>query len=535
MDWKHPDYLPVFQQRLDRLERLRADPSLLPGVRAYYRDHPADFVHDWGVTFDPRNADVGLPTVVPFLLFPKQREWIEWVMGQWRARKPGLTEKSRDMGVSWLSVALASTLCMLNDEISIGFGSRKAEYVDKLGDPKSLFWKARQFIARVPPEFHGGWDERADSKEMLIRFPQTRSVINGEAGDGIGRGDRAAIYFVDEAAFLERPQKVDASLSQTTNCRIDVSTPNGMANSFAQRRHAGRVSVFTLHWRDDPRKDDEWYARQQDQLDPVTLAQEVDLSYTASAAGVLIPSAWVQAAIDCDKKLGVEFRGQRRGALDIADEGVDLNAFAWGQGMRIEGVSAWSGKGDDIFGTVQRAFEICDDEGLEAFAYDADGMGAGARGDARVINERRAHKIAVSPWRASGEVQAKEAPVPVATPAAQAGAADRRRARKNADYFLNANAQAGYSLRMAFQRTYRAVQAGGLGEYTPDELICLNGSMPEIGKVIMELSQPTYEITTAGKLQIKKTPDGAKSPNHFDAIKILMAPRKRNFLDALAR
>lgn len=59
--------------------------------------------------------------------------------------------------------------------------------------------------------------------------------------------------------------------------------------------------------------------------------------------------------------------------------------------------------------------------------------------------------------------------------------------------------------------------------------------MPEIGKVIMELSQPTYEITTAGKLQIKKTPDGARSPNHFDAIKILMAPRKRNFLDALAR
>lgn len=533
-DWKHPDYVPVFQARLDRLKRLREDPQLLAGVRAWYRDHPDDFINDWGVTFDPRNADVGLPSVVPFVLFPKQREWILWVVERWRNREPGLTEKSRDAGVSWLSVSLASTLCLFHENIGIGFGSRKAEYVDKLGAPKSLFWKAREFIKRLPPEFTGGWSERRDSVEMLIKFPGTGSVITGEAGDGIGRGDRQSIYFVDEAAFLERPQKVDASLSQTTNCRIDVSTPNGMANSFAQRRHSNRVKVFTFHWRDDPRKDDAWYAKQQAELDPVSLAQEVDLSYSASAEGILIPSAWVQAAIDCDRKLGISFTGARRGALDVADEGVDRNAFAHGRGVRIERVVDWSGKGADIFGTVQRAFKICDDEDLTAFDYDADGLGAGVRGDARVINAARAadkvRQISVKPFRGSGAVWRPDDPIPTAV--IEPGKS-RKDARRNGDYFANAKAQGWWETRVRFQRTFRAVEAGTLGDYEPDQLICLDGSMPEIGTVIMELSQPTYGLSIAGKITVNKKPDGAKSPNHADAIMIYCAPRKVSFLDAL--
>lgn len=529
-DWRHPDYVPVFRQRLARLERLRNNPDLLPGVRAWYRDHPADFINDFGVTFDPRNADIGLPTTVPFLLFPKQREWIDWVLERWRSREPGLTEKSRDAGVSWLSVSLASTLCLFNDGVGVGFGSRKAEYVDKLGSPKSLFWKAREFIKRLPPEFRGGWSERTDSVEMLIKFPNTGSIIQGEAGDGIGRGDRQSIYFVDEAAFLERPQKVDASLSQTTNCRIDISTPNGMANSFATKRHAGKIPLFTFHWRDDPRKDDAWYAKQVDELDPVTLAQEVDLSYTASATGILIPSAWIQAAIDVDRKLGLAFRGGRRGALDVADEGVDLNAFAHGQGVRVENVQAWSGKGDDIFGTVQRSFTICDEERLEGFTYDADGLGAGVRGDARVINDARGKRsLPVHPFRGSGAVHKPDDPIPTANP-------DEKRdkdARKNGDYFLNAKAQGWWNLRVRFQRTFRAVEAGELGKYHADDLVCINGSMPSLGKLVQELSQPTYEQTTAGKIQVVKTPQGAKSPNYADACMIYFAPRKTSFLDAL--
>jgi hypothetical protein len=535
-DWKNPDYIAVYQRRLDMLAKLRADPSLISGVRAWYRDHPDDLINDWGMTYDPRNADIGGATKVPFLLFPKQREFVRWTVDRWRGRRRGLAEKSRDMGVSWLSVATAAAIGLTHEAVTVGFGSRDEDSVDKIGDPDSLFWKLRFFLENLPPELTGGWRSK-DGSHMRVSIPLTGSVIKGDAGDNIGRGGRAAIYFVDEAASLKRPDQVEAALSQTTNCRIDVSTPRGMANPFAQRRFDAKTApedVFTFHWRDDPRKDDAWYAAQVDKLDPVVIAQEIDLSYTASAAGIVIPAAWVQAAVDADKKLGVDFRGINAGALDIADEGADLNAFATTEGMRVEDVEAWSGKGDDIFGTVQRAFSLCDDKSLEKFWYDADGLGAGVRGDARVINDQRksskVREIRVEPFRGSGAVYKPEDPIPTAIPQTTE---DRRRARKNGDYFLNAKAQGWWNLRIRFQRTFRAVEAGELGQYHPDDLICLNGKMPALSKIIMELSQPTYEETTAGKIQIVKTPKGTKSPNYADAIMIRFAPRKTHFFDVL--
>lgn len=535
-NWRHPDYVAEYQRRLTMLERLRRDPSLLPGVRAWYRDHPEDLIDDWGMTFDPRNADVGLPTRVPFRLFPKQREFVRWVVEGWRGRRRRLAEKSRDMGVSWLCVATAGAIGVTHEAVAIGFGSRDEDSVDLIGDPDSLFWKLRFFLENLPPEISGGWRPK-DSSHMRVTIPLTGSVIKGDAGDNIGRGGRAAIYFVDEAASIKRPDQVEAALSQTTNCRIDVSTPRGMANPFAQRRFNAKTDpadIFTFHWRDDPRKDDAWYADQCSKLDPVTIAQEIDLSYTASASGILIPAAWVQAAIDCDRKLGIEFRGARAGALDVADEGIDLNAFCASRGVRVEDVQAWSGKGDDIFGTVQRAFQICDDLQLDEFHYDADGLGAGVRGDARVINDQRkaakVRTITVEPFRGSGAVHKPDDPIPTATPL---NAEDRKKARRNGDYFLNAKAQGWWELRVRFQRTFRAVEAGSLGEYSADDLICLNGAMPALSSVIMELSQPTYEQTTAGKIAVQKTPDGTKSPNYADSIMIRFAPRRGSFLNAI--
>lgn len=532
-NFREPDYREVFAVRAERLQRIRSDTTgeTLKMLRAHYRNDPAQFIDDWGCTFDPRLVERGLPAVVPFVLFERQREWIAWVLERWKAAEPGLTEKSRDMGVSWLSVALSSTLCMFYEGMAIGFGSRKEEYVDKLGAPKSLFWKAREFIKLVPPEFRPGWNP-SDAPHMRISFPHTNSVMVGEAGDNIGRGDRAGIYFVDESAFLERPMLVEASLSQTTNCRIDVSTPHGMANPFATKRHTWAPErVFIFDWRDDPRKDDAWYDKQVRDLDPVTLAQEVDRDYSASVTGKLIPAAWIRSAIDAHVKLGIEPRGERRGALDVADEGVDLNAFCVALGILVENVTAWSGKGDDIMGTVQRAFAMCDVLQIGGFEYDADGLGAGVRGDARVINEKRKHKIDVLPFRGSGAVVDPDKAIETAAPRTDKktpGAIE----RLNADYYANAKAQAWFSLRVRFQRTHRAVEMAAAGEdwraaYLADDLIALNSKMPELGKVVQEISQPTYSQSTAGKMLVDKTPDGMRSPNYGDSIMIRFAPRKR--------
>ncbi|HBU8851089.1 TPA: hypothetical protein MDF20_002711 [Citrobacter sedlakii] len=227
-DFRKPDYTAVFEWRMERLERIRKAPEMLPALREFYRTNPAQFIIDWGMTTDPRNLDYGLPATIPFLLFPRQEEWINWIMDRRASLEHGLTEKSREMGLSWTSIGLACSLCLFNKEMVIGFGSRKEEYVDSTGDPKALFWKARKFVELLPVEFRGSWNDKKHAPYMRVEFPETGAVIKGEAGDNIGRGDRTTLYFVDESAFLKRPLIIDAALSQTTRCRIDLSSVYGL-------------------------------------------------------------------------------------------------------------------------------------------------------------------------------------------------------------------------------------------------------------------------------------------------------------------
>ncbi|ENR5770040.1 TerL protein [Salmonella enterica] len=517
-DFKNPDYVQVFEWRMERLQRIRQNPEILPALKQFYRANPAQFIIDWGMTTDPRNLDYDLPVTIPFLLFPKQEEWIHWILERWRSRENGLTEKSREMGLSWTSVGLACSLCLFNREMVIGFGSRKEEYVDSTGDPKALFWKARRFVETLPVEFRGSWNGKKHAPYMRVEFPDTGAIIKGEAGDNIGRGDRSTLYFVDEAAFLQRPQMIDAALSQTTRCRIDLSSVNGMANPFAQKRHGGKIPVFTFHWTSDPRKDQAWYDNECAKIDdPVIVAQELDLNYLASVEGVLIPAEWVQAAIDAHTELGIQPSGMRIGAMDVADEGRDKNACALRYGFLLDDVQEWSGKGSDIYESVVKVFGLCDDFGADEFRFDEDGLGAGVRGDARAINEQREAEdiaqITATPFRGSGSVF---------YPENEAVPGDNGRpARLNRDFFANAKAQGWWHLRKLFRNTYRARK--GM-DYDPDQIISINGSMKNRDRLVTELSQPTWSKNTVGKILIDKQPDGTKSPNLADAVMIAYAP-----------
>lgn len=528
-NFKNPDYRTVFEWRIDNLRRIQKTPGALAAMRTYYRENPAQFIIDWGVTYDPRNIERGLPAVIPMFLFPKQEDWILWLMEKWRGREPGLTDKSRDMGLSWVTVAFASTMCLFHNDMAIGFGSRKEEYVDKSGSPKSLFWKARMFMANLPIEFRGMWNERQHAPHMRIQFPETGSVMTGEAGDNIGRGDRASIYFVDESAFLERPLLVDAALSQTTNCRIDLSSVNGMDNPFATKRHSWPDSkIFTFHWRNDPRKDQDWYAKTCADIDnPVIVAQEIDLNYSASKTGVLIPSEWVQAAIGADIKLGIKPTGEKTSGYDVADEGKDKCAHAGRHGFLLERLAEWSGKGSDTFESTQQVFNNCDEWGYDEVQYDADGLGAGVKGDARVINLqdiRKSRQVTFKKFQGSAGVIDGTREIDVSDTGKANG-------RTNEDYFANRKAQAWWALRLRFLATYRAVVMGMA--YDPDHIISIDPNLPYLNKLTGELSQPTYKTNPAGKVAIDKAPNGSKSPNLGDSVMIAFAPKAREYKGVL--
>jgi hypothetical protein len=387
-DFRAPDYAPVYEERKRRLENLRANPDLLPGVKEFYKANPVAFINDWGMTFDPRNAEIGLPTVIPFLLFPKQAEFIEWVQAKWKGRDDGLAEKSRDMGVSWLCVGFAVWMFLFYPGTVVGFGSRKEEYVDNVGDPKSLFWKVRQFIALLPAEFRPlGWDEKKHAPFMKIQNPENGSSIVGEAGKNIGRGNRTSIYFKDESAFYEQADAIDAALSQTSNCKIDISTPNGPGNPFYRKRHGGKISVFTFNWRDDPRKDDAWYRKQCETLDAVVVAQEIDIDYSASMGDAFIPAPLVDIAMQ-HGPADVEGIGPLQLGVDVARFGDDKSAITARRGRVVYWQRVYEKL--DTMGLAQKvkneveAFSAAGQR-VDQIAVDTIGVGAGVADRLRQI------------------------------------------------------------------------------------------------------------------------------------------------------
>lgn len=376
IDWAKPDYDAVLRVRMAALEHLRQE-GTAASLKAYYKEHPVAFLSDWGITFDPRNVEVGLPASVPFVLFPRQAECVDWIVQRWKQREDGLIEKSRDMGVSWLCVGVAVWMWLFQEGTVIGFGSRKEEYVDQIGDPKSLFWKIRHFIGMLPVEFRPvGWNADHHAPHMRILNPENESSIIGEAGDNIGRGNRTSIYFKDESAFYEHAQAIDSALSQTSNCKIDVSTPNGSGNPFYRKRHGGKIAVFVFDWRDDPRKDAKWYERQCAILDDVIVAQEIDRNYESSVSNAFVPAELVITAAS-KGPAQIQPHGGLRVGVDVARFGDDKTVISFRRG-RVLLRQVVLGKLDTMQVASAVRLELASyNEPPEQIAVDTIGIGAG--------------------------------------------------------------------------------------------------------------------------------------------------------------
>ena len=109
-----PNYVEVYAWRQRQLRRLRADPGLLYGAKCYYKDHPAEFISHWCDTFDPRNIALGMPSRLPFVLFRRQVELVNFFAACLMAQADGLVEKTRDMGATFGACGASIWLWLLS-------------------------------------------------------------------------------------------------------------------------------------------------------------------------------------------------------------------------------------------------------------------------------------------------------------------------------------------------------------------------------------------------------------------------------------
>ena len=534
-DWP-PDYNAVNAWRKRMLTTLTSDPIALASAKAYYSTRPCEFIMDWMDTYDPRKSPVNKdPRLrgdkwMPFVFFKRQKDVIDFFEDCSHDQESGLVEKCRDFGLTGLACSYSVWRWLFIKDDAVGWGSRKETLVDKPGDPDSIFEKLRLLIKRLPTCFA---PSEYKSTFMKLVNVDNGAIISGESGDNIGRGGRKSCMFLDEAAHLEHPEKIEAALGDNTNVRIDISSVNGVGNVFHRRREngvlwtpgatlpPGFVRVFVADWRDHPLKTQEWYDTRKERYEREGMAhifaQEVDRNYAAAVSNVVIPYEWILSAVDAHKRVPYlvqhitdhpDVLTDWMAGLDVADEGGDRNALSIRQWIIWRSVEEWGERDPGI--TARRAILACRPHAKHIYCqYDSIGVGSGVKTEYNRLTEDEhiidADDIPFVPWNAGAAViRPYERIIP-----------DDDESLRNRDFFDNLKAQAWWSIRTRFYKTHKAVVEGAV--YPVDELISLDSTMPLLEQLKKELAQPTVGHSSRLKLLIEKKPNGMKSPNLADS------------------
>lgn len=515
-DWKDPDYRAIFKQRSNRLRTIRAAGD--QGWKlafAYYKKHPLEAIEDWVTTYDPRKTAEGKPAYMPFVLFDKQREFLDWIYRHvYLGQNEGLCEKSREGGGSWVCLSFSWWLWTFHSGTKCILGSRVEDLVDQKGEPDSLFEKLRVIIRTLPTELVPlGFNEREHDNHMRLTNPENGSVIGGEAGDNIGRGGRGSLAFIDEAAFLNNPLKVDAALSETTRAKVWLSTPNFPGDWFARRRFGGKIEVFTLPWQDDPRKDEAWYKHQVATKEEEVVAREIDLDYEGKGTNIICPANHVRASVELRKifeaKNLIPARHAGVAGLDVGGGGSGKSVFIprWGP---VVGHTVESDSDDaiDIANWARRQAQL---HNCDIILYDSIGVGFGVTSQFRRLPDVRKSGINVG-----------NKPTRKIWPDG----------KKSRDKFTHLKGELWWEIRDKLANTYKhwlhVTTGGAKGELQQwDELILL----PDDPKLRLQLSQPLYDKMASGKIQPESKKQmksrGIDSPDHAEALTMTYGPQPR--------
>ena len=170
--------------------------------------------------------------------------------------------KSRETGISWITVALAAWDWIFHDQTHIGFVSKDLLSANNPDDPDALFSKFEFLLQRLPYWLLSPTDyERNITKNTFKNIRNGSSLTAYAAKGDIGRGGRKAWMLMDEFHFFEQGDDYAAmdSTVHVTPCRVFVSTANrdrGMAGAFYDVVSDDTKNGVTIvvDWKDDPEK-----------------------------------------------------------------------------------------------------------------------------------------------------------------------------------------------------------------------------------------------------------------------------------------
>ena len=260
---------------------------------------PIEFTNRFLFTFDPKRE----PYKLPFVLFDYQEELVEQLVWAIENGEDLFIEKCREMGVTYVSLAVFFWFWRHIPGSNFLLGSRKEQYVDNRGDSaegevknkeESLFGKLEYFVDNIAPfALPLGFNKKRHFTYMSLVNPENGNVISGESSNrDFSRGGRHKAILLDEFAFWENDTRAWGATADTTACRIVLTTP-GSRPSKAKRLRYGKdgesITVITLPYNLDPRKTPEWLARERKRRSEEDFAREIMINWEVSVKGKVYP------------------------------------------------------------------------------------------------------------------------------------------------------------------------------------------------------------------------------------------------------
>lgn len=236
--------------------------------------------------------------IVPFCSWPKQDETILEIEAAINGAYSLLTDKSRDMGASWVHLIVFAHQFIFRPNALFLVMSRVESGVDSGTNPKTLFGKLDILFNWLPEWMRPEIDRRV----MAMANKGNGSRIDGESSNAAaGSGDRRRAVFLDEMAKMENGEKIKTALRDVAPCLLPCSTPWGAGTAYSKWRMSGKIKVVSMMWWDHPEKAaglyvkqeedtgkwiirSPWYDHQCDIRTPQEVAQEIDANHIGSGA-----------------------------------------------------------------------------------------------------------------------------------------------------------------------------------------------------------------------------------------------------------
>ena len=276
----------IRQKKVERAENLAKavkDLRFRAALIEKARRDPVFFFNQFLWTYDPRPE--AKPNHFPFITYPFQDDYIRELEAAYTGVYDLLTDKSRDMGVSWMVLGWKVYHWLFDASYNALIGSRKEDLVDNF-QPDSLFGKVAYIIQRLPSWIlPKGFAYEKHRTFMKLVNPESGNTIQGESANrDFSRQGRYSTILLDEFAFWEFADSVWTATADSAPIRFPVSTPRGKNNKFADLRFSDQTKVISLHWTLHPHKDEAWYEKEKSRRNPREVAQELDIDYEASGS-----------------------------------------------------------------------------------------------------------------------------------------------------------------------------------------------------------------------------------------------------------